>query len=73
MTFATGDHSKPVSVALAHLNNDTHLDIAIANYDSHSIGVFLGYGNGSFANEITFSTGVSRPVSIAIGDLNNDH
>ncbi|CAF1065961.1 unnamed protein product [Rotaria sordida] len=73
MTFSTEDHSRPISVATGDFNNDTHLDIAVANYDSHNIGIFLGYGNGSFANQTTFSTGASHPVSIAVGDLNNDH
>jgi hypothetical protein len=48
------------------------LDIGVANYDSHNIGIFLGYGNGTFADQTTFSTGTSRPVSMAVGDFNND-
>jgi hypothetical protein len=73
MTFTTGDSSRPVSVALGDFNNDTHLDVAVANYDTHNIGIFLGHGNGSFLSQTSFSTGSSRPVSLAVGDLNNDH
>jgi hypothetical protein len=73
MTFTTGDHSRPLSVALGDFNNDTRLDIVVANYDSHNIGIFLGYGNGTFASQATFSTGASRPISIAVGDFNNDY
>jgi hypothetical protein len=73
MTFTTGDYSRPLSIASADFNNDTHLDVAVTNYDTHNIGLFLGYGNGTFANQTTFSTGVSRPVSLAVGDFNNDH
>jgi hypothetical protein len=72
MTFTTGDSSRPVSVALGDFNNDTHLDIAVANYDTHTIGIFIGYGNGSFSRQTLFSTGSSRPISLAIGDFNND-
>ncbi|CAF1192554.1 unnamed protein product [Adineta ricciae] len=72
MTFPTGDNSMPLSVTLGDFNNDTYLDIAVTNYNTHNIGIFLNYNNGSFRNQITFSTGVSRPVSIATGDLNND-
>ncbi|CAF4057546.1 unnamed protein product, partial [Rotaria sordida] len=73
MTLSTEDHSRPIAVATGDFNNDTHLDIAVANYDSHNISIFLGYGNGTFANQTTFSIGASHPVSIAVGDLNNDH
>ena len=59
-------------VAVGHFNNDHQLDIAVANFDSHSIGVFLGDGNGSFANQIETSTGPSRPRWITIADPNND-
>ena len=73
MTLSTGDSSRPVSVGLGYFNNDTHLDIAVTNYDTHTIGIFRGYGNGTFTNQTVFSTGASRPVSIAVDDFNNDH
>ena len=71
-TFSIGDASRPRSVVAADFNNDTHVDVAVTNYDSHSIGIFLGDGNGTFAVPITFSTGSSRPVLLAIADLNRD-
>ncbi|CAF1552120.1 unnamed protein product, partial [Adineta ricciae] len=58
MTFPTGDNSMPLSVTLGDFNNDTYLDIAVTNYNTHNIGIFLNYNNGSFRNQITFSTGV---------------
>jgi hypothetical protein len=49
------------------LNNDTHLDVVVvANYDAHNIGVFLGYGNGTFDSQVAFSTDNSCSVSLAI-------
>jgi len=72
ITFTTGDASRSSSVVVGDFNNDTHLDVAVANYDTHNIGIFLGYGDGTFANYMTFSTDASRPVSLATGDLNND-
>ena len=54
-------------------NNDQQLDIAVANSMTNSIGIFLGYSNGAFAPQQTYSTGdSSRPFSIAIADMNND-
>ena len=60
-------------VAIGDFNNDSLPDIVVANYDSSSVGIFLGYRNGTFSNQMTYSTGTdSTPVSIAIGDFNND-
>ncbi|CAF2767020.1 unnamed protein product [Rotaria sp. Silwood2] len=73
VTYSTGFISLPCWVAVTDFNNDTILDIAVANYGTHSIGVFLGLSNGNFTNQITFSLGSSRPLSLVIGDFNNDH
>ncbi|CAF1265918.1 unnamed protein product [Adineta ricciae] len=70
--YSTGVLSFPSFVNVFDMNNDTFLDVIVANYGTHSIGIFFGQGNGSFNDQITFSTGVSRPLSFAIGDLNSD-
>jgi hypothetical protein len=72
MTYSTDYDSTPYAVAVTDFNNDQQLDIAVANFDSHTIGIFLGTGNGTFRSQTTFSTGSSRPRSIAVGDFNND-
>ena len=73
MTYSTGPNSSPYSIATGDFNNDTRLDIVVANYHSDSISVFLGYGNGSFENQTTYSTGSnSSPYSVAVGDFNSD-
>jgi hypothetical protein len=72
-TYSTGDHSRPVSIALVDFNNDTYLDIATANYDSHNVGIFFGHRDGIFTNQTTFFLNSSRPVSLAVGDFNHDH
>ncbi|CAM4815669.1 unnamed protein product [Rotaria magnacalcarata] len=65
--------SCPYSVATGYLNKDSILDIAVANFATHNVGVLLGYGNGTFSKEIIFSTGIeSYPYSVGIGDFNND-
>ncbi len=72
MTYSTGTDSTPYAVAVTDFSKDQQLDIAVANFDSHTIGIFLGTGNGTFRPQTTFSTGSSRPRSIAVGDFNND-
>jgi hypothetical protein len=72
-TYPTGNYSLPYSVVVNDFNNDNYLDIAVANYGTNNIGIFLGYSNGSFANQKLFSTGSSRPLFITSGDFNNDN
>jgi hypothetical protein len=71
--YSTGSSSSPYSIAVGDFNSDTQLDIVVANSDSDNVGIFLGYGNGCFANQTTYSTGLgSYPHSAAVGDFNSD-
>ncbi|CAF1143785.1 unnamed protein product [Adineta steineri] len=72
-TYSTGDKSRPYSLATNYFNNDNYLDIVVANYDAHNIGIFFGYGNGTFKNQSIFSTGSAHPLFITAADLNNDN
>ncbi|CAF3884838.1 unnamed protein product [Rotaria sp. Silwood1] len=71
--YLTGTQSLPYSIVVDDFNHDNCLDIAVANYNAHNIEIFLGYGNGTFANSKVLSTGSSRPLFINVGDLNNDN
>ncbi|CAF2608856.1 unnamed protein product [Rotaria sp. Silwood2] len=72
-TYSTGSSSSPYSMAVGDFNKDSRLDIVVANYGSGNVGIFLGYGNGSFINQTTYSTGPnSDPYSVSVGDFNND-
>jgi VCBS repeat protein len=65
----------PASVAVGFFNVDPHLDLAVANYLSGDVSVFLGAGNGSFSEAAgsAFGTGTgSHPQSVAVGDFNSD-
>ncbi|CAF2113451.1 unnamed protein product [Rotaria magnacalcarata] len=71
MAYSTGSY--PQSVAVGDFNNDTLLDIVVANFVSCTVSVMLGYHNLAFQNQMTLITGNgSRPRSLAIGNLNND-
>jgi len=68
-----GNDSDPKYIAVYDFNNDSKLDIAVVNFGTNNIGIFLGNGNGTFGSQVTYPTGMnSKPVSIAIGDFNND-
>ncbi|CAF4726353.1 unnamed protein product [Rotaria sp. Silwood2] len=67
----TGNNSRPGALVIGDFNNDDRMDIGVANSGTNSIGIFLGLGDFTFANPITYATGYS-PWSLAAGDLNND-
>ena len=69
--YSTGSYSSPYAVAMGDFNNDAQLDIVTANYGRDNIGIFLGYGNGSFSNQTTYLTG-SYPYFVAVHDFDND-
>jgi hypothetical protein len=69
VNYGAGATSK--SVAVGDLNGDGKPDLAVANYNSNTVSVLLGNGNGTFAAAVNYGTG-SFPLSVAIGDLNGD-
>lgn len=73
ITYSTGGSSTPNSVAAADVNGDGYIDIILANPSGQNVGVFLNRGNGTFATQITYSTGGgSGPYSVAAADVNMD-
>ncbi|CAF4279575.1 unnamed protein product, partial [Rotaria magnacalcarata] len=73
VTYSTGIGSYPQCITIADLNYDGRLDIIIANGGTDNLGIFLGYGNGTFSDLMIYSTGNgSNPSSVAIGDFNSD-
>lgn len=64
-------YTSPYSVVVNGCNNKIQLDIAITNYGSHNIGIFLGYSNDSFINQTTYLS-KSNPYFVAAINFNND-
>jgi hypothetical protein len=64
ITYSTGFNSYPYSVAVGDFNNNNQSDAVVANYETNNIGIFLGYGDGSFATMVPYPMGDnSRPVA----------
>ena len=68
-TYSTGE--SPFSVAIGDFNGDDNPDMAITNYDSYTVSIFLGNGTGSFSDKTDFAVGI-RPTAVAVGDFNSD-
>ena len=44
-------------MALGDVNGDGKPDLVVANYNSNTVSVLLGNGNGTFQAQQTFATG----------------
>jgi len=67
--YAVGNH--PVAVAVGDLNSDGKPDLVVANFDSRSVSVLLGKGDGTFPARQDFETGL-QPCTIAVTQLDGD-
>lgn len=63
----------PCSIAMADLNGDGNLDLAVANYNDNTVTILLGNGDGTFspAPGLPVNVGVN-PAAVALGDFNAD-
>ena len=68
--FAAGN--TPTNLAVADLNNDTKLDLAVTNQVSNDVSILLGTGTGTFMPQSLISAG-SSPYAIAAGKFNADN
>jgi hypothetical protein len=64
--------SGALMVTVGDFNNDSRLDIAVANFGTNNVGIFFGFGNRSFTSQTEISTTASRPISICVADFNNN-
>ncbi len=66
-TFPAG--VKPSSIAVGDFDNDSDLDLAVANHDSSDVSILLGDGAGGLSLATTVPVG-TNPVDIVVGDFN---
>ncbi|CAF0818429.1 unnamed protein product [Adineta steineri] len=63
-----------MSPQVVDVNGDTHPDIIVAHPGGVSVGILFNFGNGTFTNWTTFSTGIeSEPNSVFVADVNGDN
>lgn len=67
-------HGIAFSVALADVNGDGHLDVAVADENDPVglVAILQGNGDGTFQPAVTYNSGGRSAVSIGIADLNGD-
>ena len=63
--------SESFLMAQGDFNGDRKMDLAVANWESDNVSVFLSNGDGTFqaAQNISLST---NPFSVTVGDFNGD-
>lgn len=61
----------PTSVVMGDVNGDGIPDLAVGNWSTQGVSVFLGKGTGTFHPRQDFAAG-GYPSFLAIGDLNHD-
>jgi FG-GAP-like repeat/FG-GAP repeat len=59
------------STAAADFNGDGKVDLAVANFDSNTVGVLLGSGDGTFKPAVTYNSG-GDPTLVVEADVNGD-
>lgn len=64
--------NNPQSIEAADLDEDGHLDLAVANRFGNNILIFLGVGDGTFGAPLPSPSVGTEPRNLQAADLNND-
>jgi len=69
--LSTGAGSIPQLPIAGDFNGDGKLDLAVANFATNNVSIFLGNGNGTFQTSVSYAVGTG-PSSLVTGDFNRD-
>src|SRR6516225_11694720 len=64
--------SSPYTVATGDFRGNGILDLAVVNFNFHSVSVLLGNGDGTFQNAVTYPVDPFSNLFIAVGDVTGD-
>jgi hypothetical protein len=67
--YGVGDDPGPIFCA--DLDGDGDLDLAVVNYNSHTVSILKNNGDGTFQPKVDYG-GISAPTSVFCADLDGD-
>ena len=71
MTYPFPVGTNSLTVVTADFNGDGIPDLAVSNLADANLSILLGVGDGTFASQVTYATGIG-PQELATADLNGD-
>ncbi|MFZ0617207.1 MAG: FG-GAP-like repeat-containing protein [Candidatus Acidiferrales bacterium] len=72
--LTTGNEPQAVATGITHNSasgSSTNEDLVVANFQAATASVYLGKGDGTFAERVDYPTGAG-PVALELADLNKD-
>jgi FG-GAP-like repeat len=63
--------ARPIFIAVADVNRDGKVDLAVADYTDSVVSILLGHGDGTVGTPARFGVG-AHPSSIAVADYDTD-
>ena len=63
--------TRPAEARIVDLSGDGKPDLVVENYNSDTLSVLLGNGDGTLRTKVDYATG-DGPWSMAVGDVDND-
>lgn len=68
----SGYNIRPYSLATGDVNEDGHADLLAGDFDTDRILVFLGAGDGTFAQPTDFAFNGTNPTCVSVADFDHD-